>query len=86
MQEVTALQVLLALFNKKAMPKYSTEIRQAPKEQYIKVFLADNSEMQDAKEWLELVHSVRKVNVSNDRYCFEVGYLCKYSTSKMCER
>lgn len=65
-QEVTALQVLLALFNKKAMPKYSTEIRQAPKEQYIKVFLADNSEMQDAKERLELVHSVRKVNVSND--------------------
>lgn len=48
------------------MPKYSTEIRQAPKEQYIKVFLADNTDLPAVQERLGLVQSVRKVNISND--------------------
>lgn len=48
------------------MPKYSTEIRQAPKEQYVKVFLADNADLLKVQKLLELVKSVRKVNISND--------------------
>ena len=48
------------------MPKYSTEIRKAPREQYIKVFLADNSDLATVRERLELVQSVRRVNISND--------------------
>ena len=62
---------LLARFKKRAtkgltMPKYSTEIRKSPREEYIKVFLANNNELTSVKERLELIRSVRRVNISNE--------------------
>ena len=48
------------------MPKYSTDIREVFEKQYIKVFLADTSDLEKVQKRLELIHSIRKVNISND--------------------
>lgn len=48
------------------MPKYSTEIRSVYDKPYIKVFLADNNDLQIVQQRLGLLHSIRRVNISND--------------------
>ena len=48
------------------MPKYSTEIRSVYDKPYVKVFLANNDDLQSVQHRLELLQSVRRVNVSND--------------------
>jgi hypothetical protein len=48
------------------MPKFSTEIRTTFDKPYIKVFLANNSDLATVKERLDLLQSVRRVNISND--------------------
>lgn len=48
------------------MPQYSTEIRSVYEKPYLKVFLANNDDIELVQQRLVLLQSVRRVNISND--------------------
>ncbi len=59
--------------------KYSTEISTSPSGQYIRVFFLDDSNALKAKEIVEAVNSVKKVNMGNSQSASHPGqYLIVY--------